>query len=98
LGCDSFLVLTVTIVPFKTTNISDAICQGQSITFNGITITSAGTFRDTFQTSQGCDSFIILTVTLNPTQQHRFQEVFVKDNQRYLTGKPLLLLVHLEIL
>jgi gliding motility-associated-like protein len=65
LGCDSFIVLTVTIKPTKTTNIAQAICTGTSITFNGNTITSAGVYRDTFVTSQGCDSFIVLTVSVN---------------------------------
>ncbi|MFN8284578.1 MAG: gliding motility-associated C-terminal domain-containing protein [Chitinophagales bacterium] len=67
LGCDSFIVLTVTVVPFKTTNIDQAICPGQSIVFNGQTITTAGTYRDTLLTSLGCDSFIVLTLTVNPT-------------------------------
>jgi hypothetical protein len=66
-GCDSFIVLTVTLNPTPTTPISRSICQGQSTTFNGLTITQAGTFRDTLLTSAGCDSFIVLTVTLNPT-------------------------------
>ena len=67
LGCDSFIVLTVTIKPTPTTNIAQAICNGTSIVFNGQTITTAGTYRDTLVTSLGCDSFIVLTVTLNPT-------------------------------
>ncbi|MFN8283403.1 MAG: gliding motility-associated C-terminal domain-containing protein [Chitinophagales bacterium] len=67
LGCDSFIVLTTTIKPTPTTNIAQAICQGSSITFNGQTITTAGTFRDTLTTSLGCDSFIVLTTTIKPT-------------------------------
>lgn len=47
-----------------TTNLNQAICQGASIVFNGNTITGAGTFRDTLQTSFGCDSFIVLTVAV----------------------------------
>ncbi|MFN8284577.1 MAG: hypothetical protein U0U67_15250 [Chitinophagales bacterium] len=67
LGCDSFIVLTVTVRPTPTTNISQAICNGASIVFNGQTITNAGTYRDTLTTSLGCDSFIVLTVTVRPT-------------------------------
>jgi hypothetical protein len=68
LGCDSFLVLNVIVNPVKTTNQNQTICQGQSIVFNGQTITTAGTYRDTFTTSLGCDSFIVLTVTVNPNK------------------------------
>ncbi len=66
LGCDSFIVLTLFVNPVKTTNIARGICQGQSITFNGQVITQSGTYRDTLQQANGCDSFIVLTVTLNP--------------------------------
>ena len=69
LGCDSFIVLTVTVNSRPTTNISRAICQGTSIAFNGQTITTAGTFRDTLITSLGCDSFILLTVKINPIKR-----------------------------
>ncbi|MBK6274229.1 MAG: gliding motility-associated C-terminal domain-containing protein [Saprospirales bacterium] len=67
LGCDSLIVLTVTIKSTPTTNLTQAICQGNSIVFNGNTITTAGIFRDTLSTSLGCDSFIVLTTTIKPT-------------------------------
>ena len=64
LGCDSFIVLNVSVRQSPTTTLNQAICQGASIVFNGNTITGAGTFRDTLQTSFGCDSFIVLTVAV----------------------------------
>ena len=64
LGCDSFIVLNVSVRQSPTTTLNQAICQGASIVFNGNTITGAGTFRDTLQTSLGCDSFIVLTVAV----------------------------------
>ncbi|MBK8351370.1 MAG: T9SS type A sorting domain-containing protein [Saprospirales bacterium] len=63
-GCDSFIVLNVSVRQSPTTTLNQAICQGASIVFNGNTITGAGTFRDTLQTSLGCDSFIVLTVAV----------------------------------
>jgi hypothetical protein len=53
LGCDSFIVLTVSINTTPTTNMvfTQAICNGNSITFNGNTITTAGVYRDTLTTS-----------------------------------------------
>ncbi len=69
LGCDSFILFTVKVNPRPTTNISRAICQGNSTAFNGQTITTAGTFRDTLTTSLGCDSFIVLTVNINPIKR-----------------------------
>ena len=63
-GCDSFIVFNVSVRQSPTTTLNQAICQGASIVFNGNTITGAGTFRDTLQTSLGCDSFIVLTVAV----------------------------------
>jgi hypothetical protein len=66
-GCDSFLTLVLTVYPTPTTNLSAAICNGQSYLFNGVYQTTSGTYRDTLVTSKGCDSFIVLTLTVNPT-------------------------------
>jgi gliding motility-associated-like protein len=41
-----------------------SICPSQTITFNGTQINSAGIYLDTLTNSQGCDSFVTLTVTL----------------------------------
>jgi len=86
LACDSFIVLTVTVVPFKTTNISQAICQGQSITFNGNTITQAGTYRDTLQTTLGCDSFVVLTVSLNPVKTTNISQAICQGQSITFNG------------
>ena len=94
LGCDSFVVLTLNVNPAKTTNLPDRIfCQGQSTTFNGQTITTSGTYRDTIVTSLGCDSFLILNVIVNP-----FHKRFVMEQRLYLMDKPFLRLEPIEIL
>ncbi len=67
-GCDSFIVLTVIVDPIKNSTISRTICAGQSTVFNGQTITVAGTYRDTLSSSLGCDSFVVLTVIVNPVK------------------------------
>jgi hypothetical protein len=59
--CASNKTMDITIAAVKTTNITQAICNGNSISFNGNTITTAGVYRDTLTTSLGCDSFIVLT-------------------------------------
>ncbi|MCW3125000.1 MAG: hypothetical protein JWO03_658 [Bacteroidetes bacterium] len=66
-GCDSILILTVTVIPVTSTNISRSICNGKITVFNGQTISTAGTYRDTLTAVTGCDSILILTVTVLPT-------------------------------
>ncbi|MFN8284575.1 MAG: gliding motility-associated C-terminal domain-containing protein [Chitinophagales bacterium] len=64
-GCDSFIVMTLVVNQPKTTNITRQICQGQTTVFNGQTLSQAGTYRDTLQTSAGCDSFIVLNLSVS---------------------------------
>ena len=63
-GCDSILTLTFTVRPRIATSINQPICNGSAITFNGQTITTAGTYLDTLTSVNGCDSFITLNVTI----------------------------------
>ena len=46
--------------------IYDAICEGTTYDFHGRDLTQAGTYSDTLQTINGCDSVIILTLAVNP--------------------------------
>ncbi|MEI6576914.1 MAG: LamG-like jellyroll fold domain-containing protein [Bacteroidota bacterium] len=41
------------------------ICSGQSYMFGGQALTNAGTYTHSFPTSSGCDSTVILTLTVN---------------------------------
>ena len=63
-GCDSILTLTFTVRPRIVTSITQPICNGSAINFNGQTITTAGTYLDTVTSVNGCDSFITLNVTI----------------------------------
>jgi hypothetical protein len=47
-------------------SISESICAGTYYEFNGVSITSSGVYRDTLVNHLGCDSFLTLTLTLNP--------------------------------
>lgn len=45
-------------------NINQSICAGQTYTFNGQTLSQPGTYSATFQTVNGCDSIINLTLAV----------------------------------
>ncbi|MFM8513343.1 MAG: cohesin domain-containing protein, partial [Bacteroidota bacterium] len=65
-GCDSVITLTLAIKPNASSNISAAICQGQSYTFGSQSLTSAGTYNRTVTAANGCDSVITLTLAIKP--------------------------------
>ena len=66
-GCDSVVTMTLTVSPTYNTPVSAAICQGESYSFGGHSLTSGGVYYDTLQSQAGCDSVITLTLTVNPT-------------------------------
>ncbi|MFN8315908.1 MAG: T9SS type A sorting domain-containing protein [Chitinophagales bacterium] len=65
-GCDSVVTLTLVVNSTKATTLNQSICQGSSFTFNGQTLTAAGTYKDTLTSAAGCDSVITLNLTVNP--------------------------------
>lgn len=64
-GCDSFITLHLTNITTITYGYSAAICAGNSYSFNGHVLTSAGVYTDTLQSSGGCDSIVTLHLTVN---------------------------------
>jgi hypothetical protein len=67
-GCDSIVSLTLSILaPIQTTIITDSICVGDSILFAGKYYNIAGTYNDTLQSSNGCDSITTLTLQIKPS-------------------------------
>ncbi len=70
-GCDSTVQLTLDVVAVIKASISDAICQGSTYSFNGVTLSSPGMYADTLLSNGGCDSIVTLTLSVmpNPTSQ-----------------------------
>ena len=64
-GCDSVIVLTLSVNPVATTPLSATICSNEAYDFLGRDLTQAGTYSDTLQTINGCDSVIVLTLSVN---------------------------------
>ncbi|MEN9522714.1 MAG: hypothetical protein RL065_1091 [Bacteroidota bacterium] len=68
LGCDSFIDLTLIVLPNATNSILQTICAGQSYNFFGNNITATGTYNHKIigGSYNGCDSTIILNVSTLP--------------------------------
>ena len=67
-GCDSVVTLTLTVNPVASTTLSAAICEGSTYSENGFNVNEAGTYTQTLQTVNGCDSIVTLTLTVNPVE------------------------------
>ena len=67
INCDSVVCLMLTEYPFLS-NYSESICQGNTYTDANFTnLTQAGTYYDTLQTVNGCDSIIELNLIVHAT-------------------------------
>ena len=65
-GCDSIVTLNLMMNPISSFTRKDTILSTQTISFNGMSLTSSGTYLDTLVNSFGCDSFLTLILTVNP--------------------------------
>lgn len=64
-GCDSIIILDITIYNTTIGNIDVVACK--SYTLNGTTYTQAGTYYQTIKNYHGCDSIIVLNLTFGET-------------------------------
>ncbi|RMF02798.1 MAG: gliding motility-associated C-terminal domain-containing protein [Bacteroidetes bacterium] len=65
-GCDSTLYYEVIIEEALSSTVEASICAGEAYPFAGEVYNTAGTYVDTLQASNGCDSLHFLELTVNP--------------------------------
>ncbi len=66
-GCDSVVTMTLTVNPIYNVTDEATICASAlPYEWNGVTFTEAGTLTATLQTVDGCDSVVVMTLTVNP--------------------------------
>jgi hypothetical protein len=66
-GCDSVVVLHLSVGSFYQNNINAKICQGETYSENGFNLSVSGTDTLFYQAVDGCDSLIVLHLTVNPS-------------------------------
>ncbi|MDA3866885.1 MAG: T9SS type A sorting domain-containing protein [Salinivirgaceae bacterium] len=64
-GCDSTVILDLTVNPAYTNNLSAGICQGESYIIGENTFTESGSYSVTLESEYGCDSVVNLQLTVN---------------------------------
>ena len=66
LGCDSIVTLTLNVNPVFNTPLTATICEGSVYNENGFNVSEAGTYTQSLQSVNGCDSIVTLTLNVNP--------------------------------
>ena len=87
LGCDSTIVLTLEVIPTITEVRAADICHGEVYNFGGRTLRAPGTYTDSLTSASGCDSILILELTVYPQvlPQVKGQEQLCPGDTAYLT-------------
>ena len=83
LGCDSTVVLNVTVYPKVYTDIEATICQGAYYEFNGEKYYTNTNKTVTLTSYLGCDSIVTLHLTVNEILQGETEEVHLCPEQTY---------------
>ena len=65
-GCDSIVRLELTVNPAYSFVIDTSFCEGESITFEGVTMNATGSYPFNLFTSSGCDSIITYELIVYP--------------------------------
>lgn len=65
-GCDSNVTLHLSALPVLATTEIIETCEGQPVYFGEAYLNTSGTYSHTYQSSFGCDSLVILQLTVHP--------------------------------
>lgn len=74
-GLDYVAYINLQVNPVYNENLNVSICQGETYSFNGQTYNTTCTQTAYLQTASGCDSTVVLNLTVNPIVYNEFSYV-----------------------
>ena len=87
-GCDSVLILTLGVTRSDTSNVFQAICQGQSFPFGNQNLSLSGIYFRRLSGQSGCDSIIVLTLQVLAPSGSTLLIPCVRDKPTYSATLP----------
>jgi len=85
-GCDSIITLHLTVNLIDTTHISQTICSGSIYYFNGNYLFNSGVYSETLTSMNGCDSIVILTLSVGNISLDRIGGICTGTDTLSLVG------------
>ncbi|MBN1822427.1 MAG: M6 family metalloprotease domain-containing protein, partial [Prolixibacteraceae bacterium] len=75
-GCDSVIVLNLTVLENEYTFLNETICEGDSFQLGGRFYAETGVYNEVFVNRHGCDSTVILDLEVRETQVlHEYAQI-----------------------
>ena len=85
-GCDSTILLSLTVHPDYTFPRTEHICQGETFEFRDKVYDATGFYADRLETVHGCDSVYTLLLTVHPVYDVRLEGVFCEGEEYVRDG------------
>lgn len=85
-GCDSILNLDLTVFKSSNDTLLSEICEGDSLLFIGTYYKTAGFYRDTLSTANGCDSILNLDLKVNFSSSDTVDAIICKVDSVWFRG------------
>lgn len=79
-GCDSLVTLSLEILPQIVTNLAAEICEGSSFAFGNLQISNPGIYQQTLTTAAGCDSLVVLELSVLPVVYQQISETICEGS------------------
>ncbi len=84
-GCDSVVYLELIVIDLDETVLTETICAEDTYTIASNTYDQTGTYTNTFTGTDGCDSTVVLNLTVNPAITTTLNES-ICDGDIYTVG------------
>ena len=87
-GCDSTVVLDLSVTQFYETDLVEVICADEEYELGMDTYNTTGIYQATFQTVDGCDSIVTLDLTVNPLLNETLDVTLCQGESFSIAGVP----------
>jgi gliding motility-associated-like protein len=87
-GCDSLVLLDLTVLAADTTFLSIVLCSGSAYSVGDSVYTASGVYANRLIGSNGCDSTVLLDLTILPTAHTLLIDTICNGDTVWIAGYP----------
>ncbi len=85
-GCDSLVVLNLTVGDYYQSVLNESICSGEAYMDNGFNMSESGSDSLMYVAENGCDSLVVLNLTVNLVYENIIYDTIIAGAMYHLNG------------